>query len=121
MISPVLNVSAVAFIKEVNQHGVIEEAANLRPRDEPHREDEEGNGDKDYLQEGAKHSAKNALLFYVGNNLNCGKDAVAGGEDAKEESAKCVKEMVTNFSECHLVVLSKNAISTALYNTSCVF
>ena len=28
------------------------------------------------------------------------------------QEEQCVKEIVTNFSECHLVVLSKNAIST---------
>ena len=53
MVSPVLNVSAVAFIKEVNQHGVIEEAANLSSCNEPYRENEEGYGDKDNLQEWA--------------------------------------------------------------------
>ena len=121
MVSPVLNVSAVALVKEVNQYGVVEEAANLSSSNEPHRENEEGYGDKDNLQEWAQHSAKNALLFYVGNNFNCGEDAVAGGEDAKEEAAQRVKEIVTNFTKCHLVVLSKNAISTALYSTSCVF
>jgi len=121
MVSPVLNVSAVAFVKEVNQYGVIEEAANLSSCNEPHRENKEGYGDKDNLQEWAEHSAKNALLFYVGNNFNCGKDAVAGGKYAKEKTAQRVKKVITNFSECHLVVLSKNAISTALYSTSCVF
>mgnify|MGYP003290620132 FL=1 len=53
------------------------------------------------MQEGAKYSAKNALLFYVGNNFNCGKDAVARGEDAKEEPTQRVKKVITNFSECH--------------------
>ena len=97
----VADVGAVAFVKKVNQYGVIEEAANLRPRDEPHREDEEGNGDKNNLQEGAKHSAKNTLLFYVGKYFECGKDAVAGGKDAKEEPTQRVKKVITNFSECH--------------------
>lgn len=84
----IADVGAVAFVKKVDQHGVVEEAANLGSCDEPHRENKEGNGDKNNLQERAKHSAKNALLFYVGNNFNCGKDAVAGCEDAKEETAQ---------------------------------
>ena len=87
MISPVLNISTIAFIKEVNQYCVVEEATNLSSSNEPYREDEEGNCDKDNLKQGTEYSTKQTLLTYVGKYLNCSKDTVARGEDAKEETA----------------------------------
>ena len=43
------NVKAIALVKEVNKHGVVEEAANLCFVNEEHGEDEESSRQENYL------------------------------------------------------------------------
>ena len=44
------NVKAIALVKEVNKHGVVEEAAYLCFADKEHREDEERSCQENNLQ-----------------------------------------------------------------------
>lgn len=69
--------------------------------DEPHWEDKESNCQENNLRETAQHSADDSLFTCFAQNFEGRNNAETGGEDAKEETAKSVEEIVTDLSEGH--------------------
>ena len=95
------NIQAIPFIEEVDKYGVVEEPAYLGFVDEPYGENEEGKRQENNLRKTAQHSADNALFTCLAYNFEGRNNAETGGEDAKEETAQRVEEIVTDLSESH--------------------